>query len=52
VMNLTNGPGFVYLPTEAAYERGAYQAWQTPLAPGSLVRLEEAMSAAIEEAVR
>jgi len=40
VANLTNGPGFVYLPTDVAYERGAYQAWQTPLAPGSLARLE------------
>ncbi|MET4159210.1 hypothetical protein ABIC29_002806 [Agromyces sp. PvR057] len=40
VVNLTNGPGFVYLPTRDAYERGAYQAWQTPLAPGSLERLE------------
>ncbi|WP_314648675.1 hypothetical protein [uncultured Microbacterium sp.] len=36
VMNLTNGPGFVYLPTTEAYARGAYQAWQTPLAPGAL----------------
>lgn len=41
VMNLTNGPGFVYLPTREAYQRGAYQAWQTPLAPGSLERLED-----------
>lgn len=41
VMNLTNGPGFVYLPSQEAYDRGAYQAWQTPLAPGSLERLEE-----------
>jgi hypothetical protein len=41
VMNLTNGPGFVYLPTRDAYERGAYQAWQTPLAPGALDLLEE-----------
>ncbi|WP_353114398.1 hypothetical protein [Microbacterium sp.] len=41
VMNLTNGPGFVYLPTREAYERGAYQSWQTPLAPGSLELLEE-----------
>lgn len=41
VMNLTNGPGFVYLPTREAYARGAYQAWQTPLAPGALERLEE-----------
>ncbi|QIZ97645.1 hypothetical protein [Leifsonia sp. PS1209] len=47
VMNLTNGPGFVYLPTRDAYERGAYQAWQTPLAPGSLDRLEEAAVSAI-----
>ncbi|WP_348789139.1 hypothetical protein [Leifsonia sp. NPDC080035] len=52
VMNLTNGPGFVYLPTDAAYERGAYQAWQSPLAPGSLARLEAAMAATIEEAGR
>lgn len=41
VMNLTNGPGFVYLPTREAYERGAYQAWQTPLAPGALDLLVE-----------
>ncbi|MFK3677126.1 hypothetical protein ACI2IP_05310 [Microbacterium sp. NPDC090218] len=41
LMNLTNGPGFVYLPTRDAYERGAYQAWQTPLAPGALDALEE-----------
>ncbi|MGW8482474.1 hypothetical protein ACWGJP_05005 [Microbacterium sp. NPDC055903] len=41
VMNLTNGPGFVYLPTREAYDRGAYQAWQTPLAPGALDLLEE-----------
>lgn len=39
VANLTNGPGFVYLPTQQAYELNAYQAWQTPLAPGSLERL-------------
>ncbi len=47
VMNLTNGPGFVYLPTRDAYKRGAYQAWQTPLAPGSLDRLEDAAVSAI-----
>ncbi|GAA1314968.1 hypothetical protein ACFSWE_14215 [Leucobacter albus] len=40
VANLTNGPGFVYLPTQEAYDRGAYQAWQTPLRAGSLDRLE------------
>ena len=41
VMNLTNGPGFAYLPTADAYDRGAYQAWQTPFAAGSLDRVEE-----------
>lgn len=47
VMNLTNGPGFVYLPTREAYERGAYQAWQTPLAAGALELLEEHVTAVI-----
>lgn len=49
VMNLTNGPGFAYLPTPDAYERGAYQAWQTPFADGSLARLEDAATALINE---
>lgn len=40
VMNLTNGPGFVYVATSEAYDRGAYPAWQSPLAVGSLERLE------------
>lgn len=47
VMNLTNGPGFVYLPTRDAYERGAYQAWQTPLAPGALDLLEGHVTAVV-----
>lgn len=41
VINLVNGPGFVYLPTADAYERGAYQSWQTPLKSGSLERFED-----------
>ncbi|QYH36365.1 hypothetical protein [Salinibacterium sp. M195] len=49
VVNLTNGPGFVYLPTTDAYERGAYQAWQTPLKPGSLERLEAFSIQLVEE---
>lgn len=49
VMNLTNGPGFVYLPTTDAYERGAYQAWQTPLKAGSLERLEAYAITLIEQ---
>lgn len=51
VLNLTNGPGFVYLPTDDAYRRGAYQAWQTPLAPGSLERLIAAAARAVGSAV-
>lgn len=48
VLNLTNGPGFVYLPTADAYRRGAYQSWQTPLAAGSLERLEECAAGALD----
>jgi hypothetical protein len=48
-MNLTNGPGFVYLPTRDAYDRGAYQAWQTPLAPGALELLVEHAADAIAD---
>ncbi|MGP6169614.1 hypothetical protein ACTU6V_00220 [Microbacterium sp. A204] len=51
VMNLTNGPGFVYLPTREAYQRGAYQAWQTPLAAGALELLEEHVIAVVSELV-
>ena len=49
VMNLTNGPGFVYLPTRDAYDRGAYQAWQTPLAPGALELLVEHAAAVVAD---
>lgn len=48
VTNLTNGPGFVYVPTENAYRRGAYQSWQTPLASGSLGRLIDAAASAVD----
>jgi len=50
VANLTNGPGFVYLPDAQAYRRNAYQAWQTPLAEGALEMLTEAAAAAIASA--
>jgi hypothetical protein len=48
VANLTNGPGFVYLPDGQAYRRNAYQSWQTPLAEGSLELLAEAAVRAVE----
>lgn len=41
VMNLTNGPSFGYVPPQVAYDRGAYQAWQSLLAAGSLDRIED-----------
>lgn len=49
VMNLTNGPGWVYLPTEEAYRSDRYQAWQTILKPGSLERLIAAATLAISD---
>ncbi|MGG7464731.1 MULTISPECIES: hypothetical protein [unclassified Plantibacter] len=47
VMNLTNGPGWVYLPPEHAYREDRYQAWQTVLEAGSLERLIAAAGDAI-----
>ena len=48
VMNVTNGPGYVYLPDKLAYERFRYQAWQTVLAPGAL----EAVLDAVDQELR
>ncbi|MGV3490015.1 MAG: hypothetical protein ACO1OG_01715 [Devosia sp.] len=47
VMNITNGPGFVYMPPEHVYARNAYPVWQTLAGPGGLERLIEAADAAI-----
>jgi hypothetical protein len=47
VLNLTNGPGFVYLPTEEAYEHDRYQVWQTLMGPGALEELVDAIDDAI-----
>jgi len=48
VANFVNGPGFMYVPTVDAYDRGAYQAWQTLFAAGSLERIEEHAAALID----
>jgi hypothetical protein len=40
-LDMTNGPGYVYIPTQKAYERQAYQSWQTLLAPGSFEEMIE-----------
>lgn len=42
VMNITNGPGFMYLPPRDAYQEDIYPVWQTLLAAGSLERVIEA----------
>jgi hypothetical protein len=49
VLNLTNGPGYMYLPDKAAYERLRYQAWQTLLGAGALEAVIEAADLAIRE---
>lgn len=36
VLNLTNAPGWVYLPTREAYQEDRYQSWQTLVRPGAL----------------
>ena len=47
VLNCTNGPGFVYLPTRRTYERDVYQVWQTELLAGGLELLLDAVSEAL-----
>lgn len=49
VLNCTNGPGYMYLPTPEAYSRLRYQAWQTLLAPGALELITDEVSAAISK---
>ena len=41
VLNLTNGPGFMYLPPFETYDVDSYQVWQTLLARGGLERVIE-----------
>lgn len=49
VLNCTNGPGYMYLPTPGAYKRFRYQAWQTLLAEGALEIITDQVSKAISE---
>lgn len=39
VLNLTNGPGFMYLPPAGQYAKDSYQVWQTLVAEGGLEML-------------
>jgi hypothetical protein len=47
VLNCTNGPGYVYIPTPDAYSRFRYQSWQTLLEVGALELITDEVSAAI-----
>lgn len=47
VLNLTNGPVSMYLPTREAYRRNRYQVWQSRLEEGSLERLIDEVDARI-----
>jgi hypothetical protein len=49
VLNCTNGPGYMYVPTPESYERLRYQAWQTLLAAGALEKIIAETSAAISK---
>ena len=48
-LDMTNGPGYVYIPTRSAYERNAYQSWQTLLAPGAFEDMIEKLDNAITQ---
>ena len=47
VLNCTNGPGYVYIPTPDAYDRYRYQSWQTLLEVGALELITDEVTAAI-----
>jgi hypothetical protein len=51
VLNLTNGPGFMYLPPATDYEDDHYQVWQSLLAKGSLEVLVDAADRRIKAIV-
>lgn len=40
-LDMTNGPGYIYVPTRAAYEQNTYQSQQSLLAPGGFEQLLE-----------
>ncbi len=48
-LDMTKGPGYVYIPTRSAYERNAYQSWQTLLAPGAFEDMIEKLDKAITQ---
>jgi hypothetical protein len=49
VLNLTNGPGYFYLPNAEAYSHDRYQVWQTQYDQGALEAVLDAADAAVHE---
>jgi len=47
-LDMTNGPGYMYVPTAGAYDRDAYQAQQSLLAKGSFEELLEILDEQIK----
>jgi hypothetical protein len=52
VLNLTNGPGFMYLPPASEYGEDHYQVWQSLLVKGSLEAVIEAADQSIGRLLR
>ena len=40
-LDMTNGPGYIYVPTKSAYEQNTYQSQQSLLAPGGFEEMLE-----------
>ena len=40
-LDMTNGPGYIYVPTQIAYEQNTYQSQQSLLAPGGFEEMLE-----------
>jgi len=47
-LDMTNGPGYMYIPTAGAYDRDAYQSQQSILAKGSFEELLEILDQEIK----
>lgn len=48
-LDMTNGPGYMYIPTAGAYDRNAYQSQQSLLAQGSFEELLEILDRQIKD---
>jgi hypothetical protein len=47
-LDMTNGPGYLYLPTKIAYEQNNYQSQQSIVASGGLEIMLEVLDQAIK----